>query len=96
MMEKKKILNFELYKRYLYGEEKPSKLIEEHNITWYDLKIFTDRMMKSDSFKKSTVILGVKNGPYYSCESEMLIPEYRYDDLSQDEKSFYENYVCDE
>ncbi len=95
-MEKKKILNFELYKRYMYGEDKYIKLLEDYNITWYDLKIFTDKMIKSDSFTKSSITFGVKDSPYYSNEDEMLVPEYRYDDLSQDEKSFYENYKCDE
>ena len=35
--------------------------------------------------------LGCKTGPYYATESEMVIPEYKYEELSLIEKLFYES-----
>lgn len=44
--------------------------------------------------KKSTNILGSKREPYFTSEDEMLTPpEYKFKDLSQLEKLFYESWV---
>ena len=42
--------------------------------------------------KQPKTILGSKTEPYYSSEEEMLNPPiYKYDDLTQKEKDFYES-----
>jgi hypothetical protein len=42
--------------------------------------------------KPSTEILGSKTEPYYETEEEMLNPPiYKYEDLSKEEKLFYES-----
>lgn len=41
---------------------------------------------------RSSEILGSKTEPYYDNEDEMLYPPtYNYDDLTQEEKDFYES-----
>jgi hypothetical protein len=41
---------------------------------------------------RSSEILGSKTEPYYENEDQMLYPpEYKFEDLSQEEKDFYES-----
>jgi hypothetical protein len=41
---------------------------------------------------RSSEILGSKTEPYYENENQMLYPpEYKYEDLTQEEKDFYES-----
>jgi hypothetical protein len=41
---------------------------------------------------RSSEILGNKTEPYYESEDEMMYPPvYKYEDLSQEEKDFYES-----
>ena len=43
---------------------------------------------------RSSEILGSKTEPYHENEDQMLYPpEYKFEDLSQEEKDFYESWI---
>jgi hypothetical protein len=44
---------------------------------------------RSDLVFNNTSVMGHKNEPYHKSEDEMIIPKYTWDDLSNEEKKFY-------
>jgi len=62
----------------------PSKLIKDFRVkeTWAEIVYEVYRIPDKGSIQKP---MGSKTEPYYKMESDMIIPEYRLEDLTGDE-----------
>jgi hypothetical protein len=82
-------LEYQIYREYLGGNIGHVEIQKKYNIT----ATILDRIMDHFYYREQPgrCKLGSKTAPYYATEAEMLIPEYKYDDLSLIEKQFYES-----
>ena len=87
-----KVLNateYELHELIRQGLDLP-EIKKRTNVTMkYLLRAFTSYIKKNAPTDNSPRI-GSKDEPYFSNESEMKIPEYTYESLSESEKIIYD------
>jgi hypothetical protein len=71
-----------------------SEIAERKNANIDEIeKIISESKKRLFKPKPSSLILGSKTEPYYKTEEEMINPPvYKYEDLSKEEKLFYESW----
>lgn len=82
-------LEYQIYKEYLAGDVGYVATQKKYNISAGTLDAIMYKFYYREKLGSCT--LGCKTGPYYATEAEMLIPEYKYEELSLTEKLFYES-----
>lgn len=82
-------LEYQIYKEYLGGKVGYVETQRKYGISSGRLDAIIDKFYYRERI--GSCKLGVKTGPYYATEQEMLIPEYKYEELSLTEKLFYES-----
>lgn len=82
-------LEYQIYKEYIAGDVGYVATQKKYKISAGTLDAIMDKFYYREKIGRCT--LGNKVGPYYATEAEMLIPEYKYEELSLTEKLFYES-----
>lgn len=82
-------LEYQIYREYLGGKAGYVATQKKYKISAGELDAIMDKFYYRERVGRCT--LGCKTGPYYATESEMVIPEYKYEELSIIEKLFYES-----
>jgi hypothetical protein len=80
---------YQIYREYLGGKIGHVDIRKKYNITSTKLEQIMDKFYHREQAGRCR--LGSKTTPYYSTEAEMVIPEYKYEELSLIEKLFYES-----
>lgn len=82
-------LEYQIYREYLSGKVGYVATQRKYKISAGKLDAIMDKFYYREKIGRCT--LGNKTAPYYATESEMVIPDYKYEELSIIEKLFYES-----
>lgn len=90
MTERQQKFCKDVYERYASGI--PIKQIMLEVDSWHYPKIQIAYEIYKRYITRNDIALGHKNEPYYLTEDDCEIEEYKFENLSLNEKQFYEEY----